>query len=323
MPKRRKTILVFFALCTLSLTAALFWGIGPTLSCFVPGNDDPQSGMNVLRIESGGRQRCSLLYLPPDFDQGRSLSLILSLHGFASNPHGQRAFSQWDTVAAQEYAAVLYPQGTGFPQQWNADSGFGFRGVDDVQFIRDLINQVADQLPIDRKRIYVTGFSNGGAMTLRLACELSDSIAAVASVAAPVSSSLLTCDPDRPIPLLAFHGTEDQIVPYQGRSAKDWQMGAIADHLPTPSLYAAPDWVSRWAEGYSCNPDARPLPQTGNVGGLAYTECQAGTEILFYTVEGGGHTWPGGGRIPFVGLTTDDIFASEVMWAFFQEHPLP
>ncbi len=323
MIKRRRLFFSIIGACVLFLTASLLWGVGPTLACYLPTKDTLKPGMNVLRIESEGRQRCSLLYLPPDYEDGRTLPVILSLHGFASNPHGQRAFSQWEQVAAQVQAVVLYPQGTGFPQRWNADSEFGVDGADDVSFIRDLIEQLNDQIPIDGRRLYLTGFSNGGAMALRLACELSKQFAAAATVATPVTPDLANCRPERSIPLLVFHGTEDQIVPYQGRRAEDWSARALEDRMPTPHLLAAPQWVSLWAENYGCNKDPDPVLRVGSVSGVVYEGCPADAQVVFYTIGGGGHSWPGGWRIPFVGETTKDIFASEVMWEFFKAHSLP
>ena len=324
MSNRHQVMGIVLGTSLLILIGLLYWGIGPTLRCSFPSKDAPQAGITAYRIESGDRRRCYLLYLPPDYEPGQALPLVLSLHGFSSNPHGQRAFSQWDQVAKRTHVAIAYPQGTGFPQRWNADPEFGITGENDVEFIRALIKQLVDQLAIDHKRIYVTGFSNGGAMALRLACELSDQIAAIGTVAAPVSPTLLTCQRDRPIPAIAFHGTQDPIVPYAGRSFSNGQdLSFIESHIPNPDLYAAPEWTNLWATNNGCAPDPNPLTPQGVVTGIAYEDCVDNASVLFYSINGGGHTWPGGRNIPFVGITTYDIHASEIMWAFFKLHPLP
>ncbi|TFH36652.1 MAG: hypothetical protein E4G99_04445 [Anaerolineales bacterium] len=321
----RRLFWVLFGASVVLLTGLLYWGIGPTLACSFPSSQAPQAGTSVYRIESDGRQRCYILVLPPDFDPQRPIPLILSLHGFSSNPHGQRSFSRWDLVAAQAYAAVVYPQGTGFPQRWNADPEYTLEGADDVKFIRELIKHLADQLPVDRTRLFVTGFSNGGAMTLRLACERNLQIAAIGTVAAPVSPTLAACELDRPVPLIAFHGTLDPVVPYTGRSAGEpGQSPSIAqERMPNHALSAPNQWVHQWAIKNGCVSEATPLAAHGEVTGVVYHDCLEAASVLFYSIQGGGHTWPGGGKIPFVGKTTEDIRASESMWAFFQQHPLP
>ena len=324
MSKRQQAIWIFLGTSLLILVGLLYWGIGPTLACSFPSKETPQAGTSVYRIESGGRRRCYILYLPPDYESGSPLPLVLSLHGFSSNPHGQRAFSQWDQVAKYAHVAIVYPQGTGFPQHWNADPEFGISGDSDVEFIQALINQLTDQLPLDHNRIYVTGFSNGGAMTIRLACELGGQIAAIGTVAAPVSPTLLACQFERPVPVIAFHGTQDPIVPYTGRSTVNGQnLRPGESHTPNPDLNAASEWITLLATKNGCAPDPRPLTPQGEVTGIAYEDCVDNASVLFYIITGGGHTWPGGRKIPFVGKTTDDIRASEIMWTFFERHPLP
>ena len=324
MSKQLRVFLGLFGTGLVILASLLYWGVAPTLACSFPSSDAPRAGSKVFRFESGGHQRCYMLYLPPDFEPGRPIPLVLSLHGFSSNPHGQRTFSQWNRVATQAYIAIVYPQGTEFPQRWNADPEFGLQEVDDVRFIRELLDYLTDQLPVDRTRIFVTGFSNGAAMTLRLACELGDRIAPIGTVAAPVSRSLSTCQPKRAMPLIAFHGTQDPIVPYPGTApgeAQDRRSGK--EHIPTPSLLPANEWINLWAEQNGCNAAAHSLAPRGDVAGIVYEDCMRNASVIFYSIDGGGHTWPGGRVIPFVGKTTEDISASVAMWAFFEQHPLP
>jgi polyhydroxybutyrate depolymerase len=324
MINRRKILFLLLPLCLLIFSALLYWGIGPTLACAFPSSRVPGPGHSAHTIESDGGQRCYLLSLPTAFDPQRPLPLILSLHGFSSNPHGQRSFSQWDPVAEEAYAAVVYPQGTGFPQRWNANPAFSKGGADDVQFMRDLIDHLMTQLPINQDQVFLTGFSNGAAMTLRLACEISSQIAAIGTVAAPVSPALSDCQPERALPLIAFHGTLDPIVPYAGREGEDWESLPLGqEHIPTSTLYPASTWIEHWASKNGCRLETSSLPGSEEIKGLQFDDCQGGAEVIFYTVVGGGHTWPGGRPIPFVGKTTRELNASEQMWAFFSRHPLP
>jgi polyhydroxybutyrate depolymerase len=323
MKNFRGLLSLVLALFAFILLALLVWGVGPTLACAFPSNSSPQAGTNAYRIDSEGGQRCYLLYLPPNFEPKRPLPLIMSLHGFASNPHGQRTFSQWSGVAAEVYAAVVYPQATGFPHRWNADPAFGATGADDVQFIRDLIDHLSVQLPIDREQIFITGFSNGGAMTLRLGCELGTQVAAIGVVSAPVTPSLSSCKSERPIPLIAFHGTLDALVPYEGRTREDWGtplFGMV--NIPTPTLNPVDEWIEQWAQNNGCDAEAKQQKVSDEVTSNTFPNCSPGAEVIYYRIEGGGHTWPGGRKVPMVGAQTEDISASESMWDFFEEHPL-
>lgn len=324
MSDRRRVLFILLLLCILCLAGMLYWGIGPTLTCAFPSNDTSNPGRSVHTIETSGGQRCFLLYIPETPEANQPLPLIINLHGFSSNPHGQQFFSNLNSAAGNSSAVVVYPQGTGFPQRWNADPSFSRGGADDVGFIRELIDHLTTQLRIDRQRIFVSGFSNGGAMTLRLACELSDQIAAISTVSAPVSSALLACQPERPVALIAFHGTRDPIVPYAGRGRDEWVLPFFRQgHMPTPTLTATELWVEQWAAYNLCSLPPSQQSQGDAIERVHYSDCSQDAEVILYTVVDGGHTWPGGRPIPFVGMTSRDLSASELMVTFFMEHPLP
>jgi polyhydroxybutyrate depolymerase len=217
--------------------------------------------------------------------------------------------SRWNDLAQEHGFLVVYPEGTGFPRRWRAG---GWRGdpAPDVRFIADLIDELSRQYNIDPARIYANGLSNGGGMSHLLGCTLADRIAAVGGVAGAYAYPLEDCKPPRPVPMIVFHGTADPIVPYQGGATRGNQ----------PRLPVIPKWVAARAALNGCRPEPEALPAEGAVSGLRYTDCDQGAEVEFYTIEGGGHTWPGGKPLPewITGLTTQDIDATRVMWEFFE-----
>jgi polyhydroxybutyrate depolymerase len=268
-------------------------------------------------IVSSGQRRSYLLHAPPNYDPITPVPLVVSLHGFAEWPAHLRDISRWNGLADQHGFIVVYPAGAGFPRRWQAGGGALGSGeaMRDVTFIADLIAYLRARYSIDATRIYVNGFSNGGGMAYLLACQLADRIAAAGGVAGAYLYPPDACRPHRPVPFIAFHGTADPLVPYDG--------GRFArfDH-PFP---AVPDWVAAWAGRNGCNPIPVPLPGRGKSSGRQYTNCRDEADVIFYTIEGGGHTWPGGAPMPrlIVGRTTRDLDATAAMWAFFSRYALP
>jgi polyhydroxybutyrate depolymerase len=266
-----------------------------------------------------------LLHLPPGFDPDDPLPVVFSFHGFASRPEGQEDISRWNEIADGEGFIVIYPQGTSFPLRWNTRSSSADT-VDDVQFFRDIIDDLAGILTLDRDRIFVTGLSNGGAMTHRLACEVADLIAAAGTVAAPISDLPGGCQPSRPVPLIAFHGTADPIVSYNGGSVSFTSRDRDGELYPHAFGYQPAEvWVRDWAVLNGCDTTPETFSHAEDVLGARYSGCEEDAEVILYTIDGGGHTWPGGARLPrlITGETSSQIQASERMWAFFLEHSSP
>ena len=276
-----------------------FLATNPYTACMASSLKSLRPGTTAATLMFEGQERCYLLYVPPDYDGEGALPLIISLPGFISNPKGQEYLTRWNEVADNENLLVAYPQGTSFPLRWNASTTFENSTVDDVQFIADLIGELSRIVKVDPSRIYVDGMSNGGSMANRVACELADKVAAVGIVTGPPGEPPGGCNPARPISLIAFYGTDDPLVSYE----------------PVKS------WIEGWADRNGCSLAPEPIPARGDASGVRFTGCQENSEIVFYTIDGGGHTWPGG-RPTFVGKTSGDIKASQVMWAFFEMHPL-
>jgi polyhydroxybutyrate depolymerase len=267
-------------------------------------------------IVSSGKKRRYLLYVPKSYDPARPTPLVISIHGYAEWPAHQMQISRWNDLADRYGFLVVYPSGTGFPLQWHThgESGIATGPFADVAFISDLIDRLENQYNIDPARIYANGLSNGGGMSFMLACKLSERIAAVGMVSGAYLLPWNKCQPTRNVPAILFHGTADPIVPYQGGPSRSFD-------LPFPYI---PDWVTALAQHNGCSGTSVPIPTHGEVSGVHYTGGATGADVVFYTIAGGGHAWPGSHPIPafIVGHTTQDIDATRIMWDFFEAHPM-
>lgn len=265
-------------------------------------------------LVSGGEKRAYLLYVPESYNPARPAPLVISIQGFAEWPAHQAQISRWNRLADEQGIIMVYPSGTGFPLRWRT---FGKSASDtdprqDIQFISDLIDRLEREYNIDPARIYANGLSNGGGMSFVLSCELSDRIAAVGMVAGAYMYPWESCQPARPVPAVLFHGTADPVVPYLGGPSHSFD-------LPFPSI---PEWAAEYARRNGCAASPQEIAPTGAVRGLRWKDCAA--DVVFFTIDGGGHTWPGGEPLPefITGPTSPDIDATRVMWEFFSAHPL-
>ena len=260
------------------------------------------------RLVSSGVKRAYLLHVPDSYDPSVPTPLVISIHGYAEWAAHQAQISRWNDMADRYGFIVVYPSGTDFPLRWKMQAGDN----SDVTFISDLIDQLEKDYNIDSRRIHANGLSNGGGMSFVLSCALADRIASVGMVSGAYLLPWDKCQPSRLVPAVLFHGTADGVVPYYGGPSGPFD-------LPFPNI---PEWVQALAERNGCSRAPEGLPPSGDVSGVRYLGCEA--DVVFYTITGGGHAWPGGEPMPerIVGYTTDDINATAVMWEFFEEHPL-
>lgn len=259
-------------------------------------------------VRSGDLDRTYILHIPPQYDGTTRLPLVLNLHGFGSNARNQAAYSRLPQKADEEGFILVTPHGAGTPPQWN--NAQLPSGVDDVAFISGLLDHLESTLCIDPERMYAAGISNGAAFASRLACNLPDRIAGIAFVAATIYP--VVCDSTTPVPVIAFHGTADACVPYDGGTTA---CGRGALPVQPVETYAA-----RWAEHNGCDPEPARGRLTEHVRTLAYSECDENSTVILYTVEGGGHTWPGSIDVPRLGPVTNEIDATDLLWEFFEAH---
>jgi polyhydroxybutyrate depolymerase len=250
-------------------------------------------------VTSAGQERSFLLHIPPGYQPGVALPLVLNLHGLGSSAAEQARLSGMSDLADRQDFVVVYPQGRGAPAAWYI--GTGLQATEDVRYLRDLIDFLLARMSIDAGRIYATGYSNGGGMANRLGCALSDRLAAIASV----SGAYLqhgSCPPGRPLPVLAFHGTADAIVPYGGDSI----------------LPAVHDWAEAWAARNGCDEAPAVENLEGGTAVETWSGCQAGARVVLYTIDGGGHTWPGSGLARLQNAAAPPLPATELIWNFFE-----
>jgi len=260
-------------------------------------------------IVSSGVEREYLLHVPASYDRSRPTPLVISMHGAGLWPAAQMEISQWNEEAERQRFMVVYPAGVqgGGPRVWHTD-------MPDVRFISELIDRLEAAYNIDPRRIYANGFSNGGGMAFVLSCTMSDRIAAVGMVGAAQLLPFSWCTDRSPVPMIAFHGTADRAAPYNGGSS--WGTPEAFPNVLT--------WTRNWARRNRCAPNSIDSAVAEDVTRRTYTNCADDAAVVLYTVQGGGHTWPGGKPLPewFVGPTSRSINATSLMWEFFREHPL-
>ncbi len=263
-------------------------------------------GQHTIELEHDGRQRTALVHIPAGLELDVAAPLVLNFHGFTMTAEQQRQFTGMDAKADAAGFIVVYPQG--IDTSWNAGSCCGnamTQKIDDVGFVRALVEQLSAQLCLDPRRIYATGMSNGGFMAHRLACEASDLFAAAAPVSAV--NGVADCDPPRPMPVLMFNGTADLLVSYNGGG----NFGK-----------SAPATFAEWAERDGCTGEPVPGTQAGAASCARHDSCDAGVAVGLCTIDGMGHCWPGQAACPY-GIANTDLSANDEMWSFFSAYTLP
>jgi polyhydroxybutyrate depolymerase len=265
------------------------------------------------RIDIDGQTRSYVVYEPDSYNTNERTALVLSLHGFSDWPMHHMRMSGWNHIADKEGFIVVYPMGTGFPLRWDAYATTQEDGTPnaDLEFLRSLIAEMQDSYNIDRQQIFVNGLSNGAGMTQLLACSLGEKITAVGGVAGFYMFPWAQCEAKNPIPAMLFHGTGDEIVPYFGGFYE-----RTGENFPV-----LPEFAENWAARNGCDLQASETQVSPSVTRSVYNNCDAGADVALYTIENGGHSWPGGCCLPkwIVGETTQEIDASALMWAFYQE----
>ena len=267
-------------------------------------------GTESKTLEFGGRTRRYFVHPPKGYDGKTPLPLVLVLHGAVQGAINVERMSGMSAKADKENFLVAYPNGTsgsGLAPTWNAGACCGYamiHKVDDVGFLRALIDRLERDYKVDPKRIFVTGISNGGMMSYRLACELADRIAAIAPVE---GAQDIECRPSGPVSVLVFHGTADLLIPYKG-GRTPFQIPPVRTDTPVSATVAF--WVKQ--DGCSATPKQE---ETSQLRVDTYSGCKDEAGVALYTIRGGHHWWPG------VPLSRNDVPATDIMWSFFAAHP--
>lgn len=252
--------------------------------------------------------------------------LLFVLHGGGGTNRGMLRLTKgrFNELADRDGFFVVYPQG--IDKSWNDGrldkiSGAHRKGIDDVGFFRALIEHLVAAYPLDSKRIFVTGISNGGLMAFRLGCSLPDKIRAIAPVTAQIPSAIESlCRSDSGVSLVVFNGTEDPLVPYNGGQITVFrrERGAVLSTDET---------IRIWRKKNRCTSEARATQLTDIaadgtcVTKIEYTQCAAESKVVLYRIDGGGHAWPDGRQylpVRLVGRTSRDINACDEIREFFR-----
>ena len=289
-------------------------------------------GRHTFTVECGERIRTYSLHVPAGRDPSTPLPAVVMFHGGGGTGRSAVRSTGWIEKADAEGFLVLFPEGTppdptrpgSFrhnPQTWNDGSGrsgvgAASQGVEDVEFVSAMLDDLRGRIAVDQRRIYATGFSNGASMAFRVARELSTVFAAAAPVAGV--DWMHGKKPSRPVPLIYITGTADPLNPVEGGEIRIG-LRSYGTKPPTGQM------IERWAKMHRCAGDGRVVLQKDGVTGVAFGRPGEDAAVVLYTIEDHGHHWPGGKALLPGALAGEDLSrldATDVIWEFFEEHAL-
>ncbi len=292
-------------------------------------------GDHVIALKHGGRERSAIVHVPARAQEKTALPVVLNFHGGGGHGANEQDYSLMDRLADRETFIAVYPNGTGrFEKRlltWNAGSCCAYaaiNNIDDVGFVRALIAELSDKLPIDRRRVYATGLSNGGMMAHRLAAEASDLIAAVAPVAGGmVLPRIETSKSTRAISVMHIHSVDDPRALYSGGLGPPFPMTKSQVFHPNID-----QMIAKWVQHNGCALEPTIADRRSDRDGrghqatkFVYDKCRNGAEVILWKLTGAGHVWPGGKQKVMeriLGPSTDIIDANREMWNFFSRFSL-
>jgi polyhydroxybutyrate depolymerase len=280
-------------------------------------------GKHWFELAVDGRTRSYLVHVPPSYDGSSPWPALLAFHGATSNARLMEVFSGVSDKADQAGFLAVYPNGTGnLPNvlTWNAGNCCGYavkNRIDDVAFVRALLDDLHGKANLDPRRVYAAGMSNGAGMVFRLAHEMADRFAAIATVAGALGLERVA--PARPLSVIHFHGTDDAFAPFTG--------GRGARSIYGMEFMSVAESIAAWVAANGCPPEPREERFSDRVGDgttivrKTYGPGREGAEVVLVVIEGGGHTWPGRPPLPqALGKSTRNIDANDWIWEFFERH---
>lgn len=283
---------------------------------------DKPSEQKTINLTIDGNIRSFVIYIPIGYNNAGKMPLIFAIHGGSGTPEGMINIANFKTIADRDKVVLVYPAGV--QNNWNDGRPTipNQLGINDVLFFNQLCDYMINNYSVDGAKIYATGISNGGFMSSRLGCELSNRIAAIAVDAATIEATTIApnCNPGRSVPAIYIHGTTDPLVPFTGEqmTAGGTAGGKILSHFQA---------IDKWITINGCNttPTIEELPNIANDGTTikqrVYSGGTNGSEVVSYVVLNGGHTWPQGYQYlneAIIGKTSQDMNACEVIWTFFK-----
>ncbi|WP_159950692.1 polyhydroxybutyrate depolymerase [Rhizobium sp. 18065] len=304
-----------FFLLGLTAVGAEAAGCGAT---FEPGRHD-------LTIQSGGMERSAVYVIPSNYSGKRKVPLVFDFHGSNSNPQVQLTRSHWDEVAEREGFIVMALAGSvdgELPRThaWNVPGVTKAEGADDIGFIRDAVKLAKETFCVDTAKIYASGYSGGGRMLSQYICDGLGDFSAAGFVmglraGTPEQDNGVwrprreSCQPSRPVSIIAFSGMKDHVNPFDGGGKAYWRYGGEVA-------------LNRWAELNGCN--GRPRVDDGEAAKVStYLGCRAGTSVMSYMITNADHAWPA--RTVRFRLASNngeekirEVDATDRMWEFFR-----
>jgi len=284
----------------------------------------------VVHLTFQNHARRYLLHVPARLPA--RAPLVLVFHGGSEPPENMEKMSRFDELADREHFIVAYPAAV--DKNWADGRGSTpeeQEGIDDVGFVRAVIADIRKQHPLDDRRIFATGPSNGGIFSNRLGCEMADTFAAIGPVIGTMASNLApNCKPSQPISVVGIQGLDDPLMPFAGGEEGGLHHlgrgGRIEGGRATQELWARLNGCSGAPSSITMLRDA---DDGTRVVKRSWSRCRAGSEVAWYEIEGGGHRWPPRqGERPAVerlarkafGVSSQNIDATKTLWEFFKRH---
>ena len=299
------------------------------IACVRPPSNTLRPGNHNLSMTVDGLARTFILHVPPAARQRRPLPLLIVLHGGGGSGQKMQRFLGFDEYADARGFYVAYPdsyRSSGrHAAHWNDGRGTEVTsGVDDVKFLLEMIAEIGRRVPLDERRVYVTGASNGGMMTYRLGCETAGVFAGVAPVIANVPQPIFeTCAPAAPLNFLAVNGSADPLIPLEGGAVcEDIRFGCAGGQVVSQAKSAG-----RFAAANGCDltPQSVNLPVEVEDGTFVeqqtFVNCAGEARVTAYIVHNGGHTWPPRPpQLPAAGAQSRNLDATRlIVEAFFPQ----
>ncbi len=280
------------------------------------------NNQSASSIEVNGATRNFKVHVPASYQKEKAVPLLIALHGGGGDMNFQADEKFYHQISKSESEGfiVAFPNGYsrfgGKLATWNAGTCCGKgrdTNSDDVGFIKAMIEKLQSDYNIDKKRIYVTGMSNGGMMSYRLACELTDVISGIASVAG--TDNTTSCKPSRPISILHIHAKNDDHVLYNGGAGEN----AFNDKSMVSNFTSVPATIEKWVKFNGCNNKPKRVLEKNGAWCDLYSGCKDNVHVQLCVTETGGHSWPGGEKIRESKgeKPSQAVSANDVMWDFF------
>lgn len=303
-----------------SRAASGSWGYSSPINIPVPSNGcGRETSLQVGKshvmevrvnpgVARGATHRVYTVHIPSGYQSRQQLPVVLVFHGYGADMAAIEDVTAFSRLAEEQNFIAIYPQGLldgASDKAFWASVGPIDYGINDVLFVSNVLDDVQQRLCVDARRIYATGFSNGGGMVDLLACRLSGRIAAFAPVAGNFYVLPGGCRPRRPVSLLEIHGFADRTLPYTGIDA---------NQDPAWPLVAVPTWLGQWADRNQCKQQPLTIMRTETTTAQRWYPCHDESAIIHYRLENGGHSWP---------LDIEGRSSTQIIWEFFRGYFLP